>query len=114
VLYGDIQFANTQVDGGDYIPYHPQVKMSAAYSYEFAFGLTPQIGLTYISKSYTDLPNSRSIPGHIDIGLKFLYKIVPEFFFTVELSNIINDEIYYWNGYKETPLDLIAGFKYLW
>jgi hypothetical protein len=114
VLYGDIQFANTQVDGGDYIPYHPQVKMSAAYSYEFAFGLTPQIGLTYISKSYTDLPNSRSIPGHIDIGLKFLYKIVPEFFFTVELSNIINDEIYYWNGYKEAPLDLIAGFKYLW
>jgi hypothetical protein len=68
----------------------------------------------YVSKSYTDIPNRESIPGYFDAGLKFLYKIIPDFFITAEISNLINDDIYYWNGYKEAPLDLIAGFKYLW
>jgi len=114
IMYGDFEIVNTKVEDGDFVPYHPQIKLSALYGYEFAFGLTTQIGLTYISKSYTDLPNNKSIPGYFDLGLKFLYKIVPEFLFTVELSNLLNDDIYYWRGYKEAPLDVIAGFKYLW
>lgn len=114
MLYSDIEFTAAKADGSDYIPYHPQIKASLLYSYQFDFGLEPQIGFTYVSKSYTNLPNTKSIPGYIDIDLKFLYKIVPEFFFTVEFSNLISDDIYYWNGYKEAPLDLIAGFKYLW
>ncbi len=114
IFYGDIEFSNTKVDGGDYVPYHPQVKASATYSYEFAFGLIPQVGFKFTSKSFTDLPNTESIPGYFDINLKILYKVVPEFFFTVEIQNLFSDNIYYWNGYKETPLDLVAGFKYLW
>jgi len=114
IMYGDFEIVNTKVEDGDFVPYHPQVKLSALYGYDFDFGLTTQIGLTYVSKSYTDLPNNQSIPGYFDLGLKFLYKIVPEFFFTVELSNLLNDDIYYWRGYKEAPLDVAAGFKYMW
>jgi hypothetical protein len=113
IFYSDFEFADTKADG-DFVPYNPQIKTSALYGYDFTFGLTTQISLTYFSKSYTDLPNNESIPGYFDLGLKFLYKIVPEFFFTVELSNLLDDDIYYWRGYKETPLDVIAGFKYMW
>ncbi len=114
IMYGDFELVNTKVESGDFVPYHPQVKTSALYGYEFDFGLTTQVGLTYVSKSYNDLPNNQSIPGYFDLGLKFLYKIVPEFLFTVEFSNLLNDDIYYWRGYKEAPLDVIAGFKYMW
>ena len=114
IMYGDFEFVNTKVESTDFVPYHPQIKTSILYGYEFDFGLTTQVGLTYVSKSYTDLPNNESIPGYFDLGLKFLYKIVPEFFFTIELSNLLDDDIYYWRGYKEAPLDVIAGFKYMW
>ncbi|HSP88841.1 MAG TPA: hypothetical protein VLN45_11950, partial [Ignavibacteriaceae bacterium] len=87
ILYGNFEFANTRVETTDILPYYPQIKISGLYSYDFDFGLTAQTGLTYVSKSYTDLPNteSESIPGYFDLGLKFLYKITPEFFFTAEL-----------------------------
>ncbi len=116
IMYGDFYFTNTQVDGGDFVPYHPQIKTSLKYGYDFHFGLTTQVGLTYVSKSYTDLPNTnnKSIQGYFDLDLKFLYRIVSDFFFTAELSNLFDQDIYYWKGYKEAPLDIVAGFKYMW
>lgn len=116
IMYSDIEFSNTKADAGGFIPYHPQIKATALYSYEFNFGLTPQISLIYVSKSYTDLPNTESeiINNYFDLGLKFLYKIVPDFYFTAEFSNLLNQEVKYWKGYKEAPFDVIAGFRYLW
>jgi len=113
IFYGGVEVSDTK-SSGDFVPYHPQLKLSASYSYEFDFGLTPQINLSYVSERHTSITNTSTLPGYVDLGFKIFYKIVPEFLFTVELSNLLSDDIYFWNGYKETPLDIAAGFRYLW
>ena len=113
VFYGNVELNDTK-NAGKFISYHPRMKTSLLYGYYFDFGLKTEVSLTYASESYVDISNTQKLPDYFDMGLKFSYKIVPDFYFTAELSNLLGDDIYFWNGYKEPPLDLIAGFRYLW
>jgi len=116
VMYGNIEFNDTKDNSDRIIPYHPQIRASALYGYEFDFGLRSEIKLSYFSKAYTDIVNieSENTPSHFDLGLRILYKVVDNFYITGELNNIFNNDIYFWKGYKETPLDLMGGFRLLW
>ena len=113
VFYGNIELSDTKNDAGRFIPYNPRVKTSLQYGYDFDFGLKTEASLDYTSGNYFNLSNTQKTD-FVDLGLRFSYKIVPDFFFTIKLSNLLGDDIYYWNGYKEPPLDLVAGFRYLW
>lgn len=114
VFYGNVELNETKNDADYFIPYHPRGKTTLQYGYEFPFGLKTETSLTYASESFVDISNNQNIGQYFDLGLKFSYMIVPDFYFTVNLSNLLGDNIYYWNGYKEAPLDLIAGFRYMW
>jgi outer membrane receptor for monomeric catechols len=114
VFYGKAELNETKNDANYFIPYHPRGKLTLLYGYEFPFGLKTEASMNYASESFVDISNTQSLPAYFDLGLKFSYKIVQDFNFTVKLSNLLGDDIYYWNGYKEPPLDLIAGFKYMW
>ena len=113
VFYGNVELSDTKNDAGRFIPYNPRVKTSLQYGYDFDFGLKTEASLEYAAGNYFNLSNT-SKTEYFDLGLKFSYKIVPDFYFTVKLSNLLGDDIYYWNGYKEPPLDLVAGFRYIW
>jgi len=114
VMYGNIELNDIKDNNSKSIPYHPDFKASVLYGYQFNFGLNAQIGLTYFSRSFTDIQNIETIPSHFYLRFKLLYEIFDNFFITGELNNILNDNIYYWKGYKETPLDVIGGFRFLW
>lgn len=113
VFYGNIELSDTKNDAGKFIPYNPRVKTSLQYGYDFDFGLKTALSLDYAAGSYFNLSNTQKTD-YVDLGLKFSYEIIPDFFITTKLSNLLDDDIYYWNGYKEPPLDLVAGFRYMW
>lgn len=112
-FYGNVELSDTKNNTGRFIPYNPRVKTSLQYGYDFDFGLKTEASLEYAAGNYFNLSNTNKTE-YFDLGLKFSYKIVSDFYFTVKLSNLLGDNIYYWNGYKEPPLDLVAGFRYLW
>ena len=113
VFYGNVELSDTKNDAGRFIPYNPRVKTSLRYGYDFDFGLNTEASLDYAAGNYFNLSNTKKTD-YIDLGLKFSYRIIPDFFITAKLSNLLDDNIYYWNGYKEPPLDLVAGFRYMW
>lgn len=114
MLYGVVEWNETKDNFGKIIPYHLQTRASVTYGYNFDFGLNSEIKLTYASKSFTDIENTISIPSYFDLGLDFTYKIVSNFFITLRFENLLGDDIYYWHGYKEAPLDVMGGFIYRW
>jgi hypothetical protein len=113
VFYGNVELSDTKNDVDRFIPYNPRVKTSLQYGYNFDFGLKTEASLEYAAGNYFNLSNTQKTD-YVDLGLKFSYEIISDFYFTVKLSNLLGDDIYYWKGYKEPPFDLVAGFRYMW
>lgn len=114
VFYGRVEINDTRDMSRNFIPYYPVVKASLSYGYDFKFGLRTDASLYLASKRYTDLENLSYINSYIDLGTKFSYKIMPNFFITLQLANIFNRDNYTWNGYFDPPLDLIGGINFQW
>ncbi len=114
VLYGSAEVNKSLDKDGNNIPYVPNLKLSLNYGYEFKFGFVVQPKLLYLSGAYTDIANTVSLNPYVDIGLKFIYKFNTNFHITFELNNLINNNNYLWQGYKEIPMDAIAGIVYQW
>lgn len=114
VFYGTAQYENTKDDHGRFIPYYPEWTASMNYGYNFDMGLSTEASIYYNSKTYADLINTQTLNSYIDIGLNFSYKLMPGFFISLKMNNLINNENYKWLRYKELPLDIIGGIKFTW
>ncbi len=114
VLYGSAEVNQSVDKDGNNIPYVPNLKLSLNYGYNFKFGLEVQPKMLFLSGAYTDIKNTNSLKPYVDIGLKLIYKFNNNFHLTFELNNLINNNNYLWQGYKEIPLDAIAGIVYQW
>ncbi len=116
VFYGNAEVNKSLDKDGNNIPYVPNLKLSMNYSYDFKFGLVVQPKMLFLSGAYTDIKNTDSLKlkSYVDIGLKFIYKFNNNFHITFELNNLIDNNNSLWHGYKEIPLDAIAGIVYQW
>ncbi len=114
VFYATADYNDLKDNSGNTIPYSPKMKTTVAYGYNFDFGFSVQPKLDFYSQSYADLDNLIKLDPYIDLGVKIAYKFGSNFSLNVELSNLVDRKNYKWYGYREAPLDLVAGFTYKW
>jgi hypothetical protein len=114
VFYATTEFNNTKDINGRFVPYFPAVKATLNYGYNFTNGFETETGLTFLSGMHTDINSSSTLSPYIDLNIKLNYQLFPGFYLTGKLSNLINHNNYLWRGYKELPLDFIAGINYRW
>ena len=114
VFYATIEYNYLRSSSGNVIPYSPKFNATMSYGYNFGFGLYFEPKLFFASESYTDINNVNKLNSYIDLGAKFAYKFGNNFSLNVELSNLADKKNYKWNGYRDAPLDLLAGFTYKW
>ncbi|MGA7839151.1 MAG: hypothetical protein WB996_14360 [Ignavibacteriaceae bacterium] len=113
-FYGSAEYNDVKNLNGNVIPYQPKIKASISYGYNFDFGLYTEPKIYFNSETYADADNSVKIDRFINLAIKFGYKFVPNFSLNAEISNILDRKNVQWNGYREAPLDLMAGFTYKW
>jgi hypothetical protein len=111
-LYSSLKFANVTFDNGNTVPYIPKFALNATYTYTFSPVIKGSAKLDYLSRRYADIENKISIGNYFNLGLSLVYTFQPDLDFTLDLNNILNQKNYYWNGYKEIPLDIILGINY--
>ncbi|MCK7524979.1 MAG: TonB-dependent receptor [Ignavibacteriales bacterium] len=87
-------------------------KLNAAYTYKFQNGLSTTARLDYMSNRYADIQNNISLGNYFDLGFSFIYSFQPNLDLTLDINNILNQKNYYWNGYKEVPINIIIGVNY--
>jgi hypothetical protein len=114
LFYGRVEINDTRDMDRNFIPYYPSAKADLSYGYDFKFGLGAVATLYFASKRYTDLQNLNYINSYIDLGAKFSYKIMPDFYITLQLLNLFDEDNYIWDGYFEPPLDIIGGINFQW
>lgn len=114
VFYGTAELCDTRDTANNFVPYYPSVKVTLNYNYNFNIGLDAGASLTYLSGIYTDIQNTNKLSPYMNLGVKLGYRLHPNFYLTVKMSNILNRNNYLWNNYKEMPLDILVGLNYRW
>ncbi len=112
-LFGSFNYSRIRDNNSNTIPYHPRIMGNATYGYELTRNLLGEIMFDFYYKAYTDISNLIELNSFVDLGVKFTYKLQETFIISLEMSNILNRKIYYWQGYEEKPFDLLAGFNLL-
>jgi len=111
-LYSSIELSDIEDTDGNQIPYLPVFSLNAAYTYKLQSDLTSTVRLDYLSKRFADIKNEISIGDYFDLGLSFIYSFQPNLDLTLDINNLLNQKNYFWNGYKEVPLNIIIGVNY--
>ena len=113
VFYASIDLFDVNNSAKKRIPYQPDVATSFAYGYDFQNGFMGKLKLEYQSRRYTDLENTSTIGGFFNAGLELEYQFGNNISILFQLNNLLNQKIYYWEGYKRKPLDAVLGINFL-
>jgi hypothetical protein len=114
-LLANISFNySTLSESGNLTPYTPLLKMAVDYSRKFPdYNFGTNFGLIYIGERFADLENKIKLNGFIDIRLKVDYKVFDNLTAFVMLENLLNSDIYVWQGYKEKGVYFGLGLNYI-
>ena len=111
-FYSSLQYNNTTISNGNYVPYIPNFEMNATYTYKFSPEVKGSAFVNYLSKRYADIDNISSVGDYLNLGLKIVYTFRPNFDFTAQINNLLDHHNYLWLGYKEIPINVILGINY--
>jgi hypothetical protein len=114
IFYGTVELNDLRDSAKNFLPYSPEIKSSLNYGYDFAGGFSITSSLLYTSGVFTNIENTESLDDFIDLRFKLAYKFSKQLNLFLELNNILSRDNFLWRGYKETPLDVVAGFNFKW
>ena len=98
---------------GNIAPYNPLLRLSLDYSRQMLEDkLVIDVAFNYIGKRFADFDNEISLDGYIDLRVKFAYMVMDGFNVHLKVENLLNSDIYIWQGYKERGLFFGLGAFY--
>lgn len=96
---------STLSSNGNIAPYNPLIRVSLNYQRKMMDDKLLTGGeIRYIGKRYADFANEVELEGYVDLKLSVSYKVFSNFKVELELDNLLNSDIYIWQGYKERGL----------
>ena len=113
VLYFNFDYFRIRDKSGNRLPYYPSLKSNFTYGYEFNDGLMGEVLVDYFSSRYTDITNTKKLNSFFNLGIKLTYKLQQTFILKLEFANLLDRDIFLWEGYKEKPFDFYLGFNLL-
>ncbi|MFA6572307.1 MAG: hypothetical protein WCT77_13855, partial [Bacteroidota bacterium] len=112
ILIGNAGLEIATLNGGKKVPYSALIKFSADYRRSWTERFGTQIGIMYLSERFVDLENINKLKGAFDLHCKADYIIVNNLKIYAKFENLLNNDIFVWNGYKEKGLFIAGGL--LW
>ncbi|GAB1371092.1 hypothetical protein MASR1M45_11540 [Candidatus Kapaibacterium sp.] len=101
----------TDFDGKS-VPYVPQLKLSADYHKTWFGNLGTNFGLDYIGKRFADFQNTVELDSYINLRIEGNYKIYDGLRAFLRFENLLNSDIYVWEGYRER--NVFVSFGVMW
>jgi hypothetical protein len=110
ILTANMELNKTEIDSsGNTLPYTPWLKVSGAYRRNWFGKVGTEVGMTYFGSRYADIENDIEIDAFINLNAKVDVKITDTFSVFGKVENILNSDVYVWEGYKERGLFVSGG-----
>ena len=109
----NIKYSSAKIDSSDNdLPYIAPLCASLRYRRDWGDVFGTQIGINYIGEKYIDAENKENLDGYADLNAQIDYKLFNKLTVFGRINNILNKNIYVWEGYKERGMFLSGGI--LW
>lgn len=99
-------------DFNESVPYIPALKLSFDYYRHWTKDFGSQLGLSYIGERNVVLDKSLTVDSYINLNAMLDYRINKQFSVCLLLDNLLNSDIYLFDGYKERGL--FASVSIMW
>ncbi len=110
ILTGNLALDRTTIDStGKTMPYVPWLKLTGAYKRYWFQKVGTEIGVTYFGTRYADNKNDNEIDAFINLNAKIDVKFSDTFSIFAKFENLLNSDVYVWEGYKERGLFVSGG-----
>lgn len=100
------------VDTNKSATYVPVLQLGAVYGRNWTDKFGTEFGLTYVGKRYADIDNKVDINSYINLNIMADYKISNDISVFGKIDNLLNQEIYVWDKYKERSIFISAGIMW--
>lgn len=102
----------TLSDSSTKVPYLPILNTKFVYQYNVNENFYTNLSLNYFGSKFADIQNKVELPAYINLGLDVNYRFNDKMNLFVKFDNILNQEIYIWNKYKERGLFVSLGLTW--
>lgn len=103
-LNASVRYQQAKLTDADFTTYTPAILVGANYRRAWLPEFATQASVSYIGKKYTDIANTRELDAYLHLALRADYSINEKLSINARLENLINSEVYLWDGYKERDL----------
>ncbi len=110
LLTANASFINAEIDtNSSIVPYIPKLQLSAAYRRTWFKTVATEIGVCYSGKRFADIENDIELDAFINLNALVDIKISDTFTVFGKVENLLNSDVYVWEGYKERGLFVTGG-----
>lgn len=114
VLFGNLIFTQSMLNdySNSLIPYTPPMKIGVNFKRDWGKYFGTVIGLDYIGERYSDLENKNKLNSYLNLKINADYQLYEKLKLFANVENLLNSDIYLWNGYLERSMFLSVGLRY--
>ena len=112
LLIANATLNQSKSENGKIIPYSIPAKFSLEYKRKWLKNFGTQIGIFYIGERFSDLENQNKLNSYLDLRFNSEYSVTDELNVFIKIENLLNSDIWIWNGYKERGLFLAGGILF--
>ncbi len=106
--------STTHKDSSTQLPYAPRVSAGLVYRHSFRSTISAEVTAEYEGKRFSDVTATRANAAYFVFGAKAEYALAGNLRLSAEIQNLLNQNYYIWNGYRERNLFVSFGISYLW
>lgn len=103
-----------QKDSSQALPHLPAATIGSVYHHYFENGVHAEAYLEFHSARYTSFSGGHQNAGYLGSGAKAEMEMFGSFRASAELTNLLGQQYYLWNGYRERTIFLLLGVSYHW
>lgn len=107
----DLAFSELS-DNGNSKTYLPNMTLGGNYSRKWFDSFTTGVGMVYVGERYADIENNITLDPYFDMKIEFSYDITNKLNVFLHVNNLLNQDVYIWQNYKERTL--FARLGVLW
>lgn len=108
-LTGSYKLNFFSLDDGLSASHKSLINLAVNYYRSLTENFGTNIGLSYVGERYADVLEDKKIDAYINLNLGADYKVSNAFSVFAKIDNLLNQNIYYWDGYKERSLFVKVG-----
>ena len=103
-----------QKDSTNSLPYLPNASAGILYHRTFAQKINVSTLLHYVSERRNSFASSDANAGYVYSEISSDYLFAPQMRAVLTITNVLDQQYYVWNGYREKGILLSLGISYAW